>query len=181
MKERERIEKTREVLVRLARGTNPLTGEAAGQESLLNDPCLIRSFYDAAEVLENVLKGVYSKKRQVPFAISPEQKGRISLPDRKMGVNEFSKCVNAVLDLNGKMLNGVELNRKLKLKGILGEGTNADGKTVTVINDDSHRYGFEMEHRSRNGMEYDMILLNNDGKKFLLDHLEELMNLEVPA
>lgn len=43
----------------------------------------------------------------------------------------------------------------------------------TVINDNSINYGFESQRKSYNGVEYDMVVMNDKGKKYLLNNIEE--------
>lgn len=181
MQERDRIQKARETLMKIAHGADPITGEIIPEESFMNDPGIIRCFYFISDILDNVVKGVYSSKNHMPFSITPEQISRIELPEGKIGVNEFSRCVNEVLDINGKKLTGVELNKRLKQNGVLSETTNEEGKIVTTTNPNSCQYGFETEHRSKNGREFEMILINAAGKKYLLDNIEKLICMETPA
>jgi len=177
--EREKIEKAKAVILKIAKGMDPLTGEMMNEDSFLNDPRIIRCFFFVAEVLDNVLKGAYSKAgKPEKFVITPEQKEQVVFPEGKIGVNEFSRCINKCIDPNvSKKLTGVELNKKLKQMGILSEEIDpVTGKTRTTINDNSYKYGFESEKRSYNGVEYEMVLINDKGKSFLLDNLEAIMN-----
>jgi hypothetical protein len=48
-----------------------------------------------------------------------------------------------------------------------------------VVNPQSAQYGLENEKRSFNGVEYDMVVISDKGKKYLLDNLEEIMAVEV--
>jgi hypothetical protein len=174
----EKLEKARNVLLKIAKGIDPLTGEVIAADSFLNDPRIIRCFYYVAEVLEGVRNGAYAKPagRAAEFVITPEQKSQIVLPEGKIGVNEFSKRVNACIDPSlSKNLSGVELNKRLKAMGILGEQPAGTGKTRTVTNETSAQYGFELEKRSYNGVEYEMVVINDRGKQFLLDNLETIM------
>ena len=174
--EMEKIEKSIIVLEKIANGIDPLTGEVIRESSFLNDPKIIRCFYFVAEVLKNVTKGSYSSNKATEFVITDEQKKQVQLPQGKIGVNEFSKRVNECLDLcYSKKLTGVELNKRLKKMGVLSEEKIEEGKTRTVTNDNSIMYGFEMEKREYNGREYDAVVLNDKGKKFLLDNIESIM------
>ena len=182
MSESEKMEKAMLVLSKMAKGVDPLTGKVIKEDSFLNDPEIIRCFYFINEVLENVKNGTYARNHSLPhFIISPEQKGMISLREGKIGVTEFSKQVNLCINpAVSRKLTGVELNKKLKKLGVLGEENNpATGRTRTTINADSGRYGFELESRSFNGTEYEMVVMNNSGKQYVLDHLEEIMKIEV--
>jgi len=178
----EKMDKARSVMVKMAEGINPVTGEQIKDENFLNDPRIIRCFYYIAEVLDNVMNGVYSKSnRPAQFVITPEQKSMVVLPDGLIGVTEFSKQVNMCTDqTRSKKLTAVELNKRLKKMGILGEEVNpATGKARTVTNSKSKDYGFEMVRRSFNGNEYEMVVMNDIGKRYLLDHLEEIMSIDI--
>lgn len=86
------------------------------------------------------------------------------------------------IDLNqSKRLTGVEINKRLKAMGILSEETTETGKTRTVINDNSINYGFESQRKSYNGVEYDMVVINDKGKKYLLDNIEVIMGAEITS
>lgn len=177
----EKIEKAKIILQKIAKGINPITGEQIEENSFLNDARIIRCFYFVAEVLDNVKNGVYSstKNKLKKFVITPEQKEKVEFPPNKIGVNEFSRCINASIDLSiSKKLTGVELNNKLKKLGILSEETAEKGKTRTVINENSINYGFESERRIYNGVEYDMVVINDKGKKYLLDNIESIIGEE---
>jgi hypothetical protein len=71
------------------------------------------------------------------------------------------------------------LNKRLKKLGILGEESTIEGKMRTVINEKSAQFGFEAERKSYNGVEYDMVVINNVGKKYLLENIENIMVVEI--
>jgi hypothetical protein len=177
----EKMDKAKAVLMKIAKGINPLTGKPINDESFLNDPKIIRCFYFIAEVLDNVRNGTYVRNSKLTsFSISPEQKEMVVLPEGPIGVTEFSKHVNMCIDQSvSKKLTGVEINKRLKKMGVLGEETNpVTGKSRTVTTPNSREYGFEMMTRSFNGSEYDMVVMNDTGKRYLMDHLEEMMSME---
>jgi len=177
----EKIEKAKMILDKIAKGINPITGEQIEESSFLNDARIIRCFYFVAEVLDNVQKGVYSSKKNKvgEFIITPEQKNLVEFPSGRIGVNEFSKCINQYIDISkSKKLTGVELNKRLKKLGIFSEESTGDGKTRTIINEKSIEYGFESERKSYNGNEYDMVMINDDGKKYLLENIEKIIEVE---
>lgn len=180
--DKEKMEKAVTVLSRMAKGVDPLTGETLKEESFLNDPKIIRCFYFINEVLDNVRNGSYYRNSRLPnFVIAPEQKSQVSLPEGKIGVTEFSRQVNLCIDpTKSKKLTAVELNKRLKKLGVLGEETDpATGRSRTTTNADSGKYGFELENRSFNGTEYDMVVMNPSGKQYLMDNLEKIMSIEI--
>jgi predicted DNA-binding protein len=170
------IERTVGILEDLAKGFNPTTKKEVKKDHILHDPEIIRSFYFAKQVLENVKKGSYNNRKLTEFIITPEQKSMVRLPERKIGVNEFSRIINDHIDLHlSKRLTGIELNRQLKKLQVLSEETLEGGKKRTVTNEHSLEMGFETEKREKNGNEYDMVVMNNEGKAYLLENLEEIM------
>ena len=66
----EKMDKAKSVMVKMAEGINPITGEQIRDESFLNDPRIIRCFYFIAEVLDNVMNGVYSKSNRLAQFVS---------------------------------------------------------------------------------------------------------------
>lgn len=170
------IEKTVSILENLAKGLDPDTKKTVKKDHILHDPEIIRSFYFAKQVLENVKKGTYNNRKLTEFIITQEQKSKVRLPERKIGVNEFARIINEHIDLHlSKKLTGVELNRKLKKLKVLSEEIIDDGKKRTVTNEHSLDMGFETEKREKNGNEYEMVVINKDGKAYLLENLEEIM------
>jgi hypothetical protein len=177
----EKVDKAKTVLLKIGKGINPLSGDPINDESFLNDPRIIRCFYFMTEVLDNVSNGTYGRNgKLMQFVISPEQKGMVVLPEGLIGVTEFSKHINLCIDQSiSKKLTGVEINKRLRKIGVLGEETNtATGKSRTVSNPNSKEYGFEMITRTFNGSEYDMVVMNDTGKRYLMEHLEEIMSIE---
>lgn len=176
LQEKGSLEKTIGILEDLAKGLDPETKKEAKKDHILHNPNIIRSFYFAKEILENVKKGTYNNRKLTEFLITPEQISRVRLPERKIGVNEFSRCINEHLDLHlSKRLTGVELNRQLKKLKVLSEETLEGGKKRTVTNEHSSALGFELERRGKDGSEYDMVVINQEGKRYLLENLEEIM------
>lgn len=172
------MDKAKILLQKIAKGIDPLTGEIVPEESFLNDPGVIRCFYFLIDVLDYTASGAYDKPgwRMARFCITPEQKNKVRFVSPRTGVNEFAKCVNMCIDpCRSKKLTGVVLNKGLKRMGILGEAITADGKKRTVANEKSFDFGFETEKRVYNGIEYEMVVINEKGRKFLLDNLESIM------
>jgi hypothetical protein len=178
----EYLNQTKNVLERLARGINPLTGKVVEKESFLKQVEIGKCLTTAREVVDRLIQngGRFGSDKQTKFTITAAQKKTIKLTDGKIGVNEFSRCVNLCLDPDdSKKLTGVELNRRLRKLGILSEAKLADGKSHTTVNARSPEFGFESEHRAYKGEEYEMVVMNEIGKKYLLDNLETIMATEL--
>ncbi len=179
--DKEKLLRAKEILRKTANGINPFNDEQIGGDSFLHDPRMVRCLYFVLEVLDCAIEGPIRTGLKKPsvFVITTEEKKMIELPQDRIGVNEFAKCVNKVLDLNrSKTLSGMEINKKLKKMGILGEEALPDGKKRTLLTARSYDQGVETEKRNYNGNEYEMVLFNEKGKKFLLDNLEKIMEID---
>lgn len=111
------------------------------------------------------------------FFITPEQKNIVKFPDGKISLKEFVSCINQCIEGGkSKKLTIIQLKRNLKKLGILSDKTNENVNKKTIINDTSTTYGFESERRLYNEIEYEVILINEKGKKYLLENLEFILN-----
>lgn len=176
--EKEKLIKARAVIQKIASGVNPINGQTIEENSFLHDGRIIRCLFYISEVLGDVING---KQKGYPaklskFTITAEEKSKIEFPPNNIGVNEFAKCINNAIDLSrSKKLTGVELNKQLKKIGLLDQKVDSAGKNITITNDKSIEYGIESEQKNYNGVEYDKVVFNEKGKKFLLDNLEKIM------
>lgn len=176
--EKEKIIKANEILNKMANGVNPVNGKPIDVDCFLHDPRMIRCLFFVQQVLDKVIDNEINigDRKPAKFVITAEEKSRIKFPEEKIGINQFARCVNSVIDLNlSSKITGVQINKQLKKMGILGEEPLENGKKRTVIKDDSYKYGIETEKRNYNGNEYDMVCFNDIGKKFLLDNLEKIL------
>lgn len=170
-----KISKAKNVLLKIADGIDPVSGKPIETTDFLKDERIKRCFVFVAEVLGRYIRGRESDERR--FVITDEEKAKVVLPEGKIGTTQFIRCVNTYIDLTrSKKLTAVNLNKQLKKKGILGEKTTSKGGTRTVANENSINYGFETETRTYGNKTYDIILLNDDGKRYLLDNLQSIMD-----
>lgn len=177
--DREKLGKAKAILEKMANGINPINGQPIQDESFLQDPRMIRCLFYVSNVLQLVMDGKIQRLRPTNFVITPEEKSRVKFPEYKIGVNEFSKCINEVIDPNkSKKLTGAELNKQLKKMGILSEIPTENGRVRTTINEKSKDYGIEIEIRTYKDREYEMVVFNDAGKRFLLENIEYIMSYE---
>ncbi|SOC43242.1 hypothetical protein [Ureibacillus acetophenoni] len=174
----QKLLESKRLIEKLANGENPLSGIPIHDESFLNNPKILRSFYFLVDHLttqieQKTLPPVKPKK----FVITEEQLESVKLPTGKIGINEFAKAINKVIDPQvSKKLTGQMINKKLKELGILSEMVDEEGKTNTVTNENSEGYGIESIARSFNGREYQKVVYNEVGKEFLLKNFMGWMN-----
>jgi len=172
---KEKTIKARKILQTIANGVNPITKEAIESDNFINDPRLSRCFLYVCEILDKVINDNENNKL-TRFHITKQEKELVRFPDYNIGITLFTKCINEVMDLNvSSKLSPYEFNKKLRKFGLLGESIGESGKMRSVLNEKSSQYGFEMEHKNISGKEYDMIVINDYVKKYLLENLEKIM------
>ena len=168
--EKEKLKETKGIIQKLANGVNPISDTPIQDESFLNNPKILRSFYFLSNYIEaQIEQRKYPTKKPTKFFISNEQLEKVVLPSGKIGIKEFAKAINKVIDpLISKKVTGQMINKKLKELGILSETIDDDGKVNTVTNENSEGYGIESITKTFNGREYQKVVYNEVGKEFLL-------------
>lgn len=180
--EDQKLERAIEIMKLLTEGINPFTNEPYEEDSLINDPRMVRCLYYVTEVLEKYKAGSaprYIPLKDLPYYFPDEIMQKVKLTGDKIGVNTFAKCINEVTDPSRcKRLTGTVLNNQLKKMGILSEAEGTNGKHRTAINEQSALYGIESITVEFNGNTYEKLVFNEKGKEYLLGHLQEIMDFE---
>lgn len=184
MQKIQKLTGARRVVEHIIQGKNPKTGEKLSREDFLDSPEILRGLsYVMGVLTEQIEKDKdFPKDTRKPFDITTEQLAQIVLPEYKIGVNEFAKCINKVIDIRTtKGITGAQINTRLKEEGILSEKLDEEGKKRTVVNKTSQKHGLESIPASFNGREYEKIVFNDKGKALFLDGFIHLMKLEEAA
>ncbi len=170
----ELITRAQEILKEIARGINPFTKEQIEESNFVNNPKMIRCFMFCAEMLERAKRPTPNDNTQ--FIITKEQKERINIQYDTIGFTQFCKIVNSVIDQSiSKRAFQNRITLSLRTLGILGEEVDYRGGKKSVTIPTSAEYGFITVHKSVDGREFDQILANRKGQKYLIDNLEMLM------
>ncbi|TQR05803.1 hypothetical protein [Psychrobacillus soli] len=171
---------SKQAIEKLAYGINPIDGSAIVGDHLLNKPQVIRHFFVLLNFLDSELekkqKKTSRRKRPNKVVLTSEQLERVELPKGLIGINEFARAVNLVIDETvSKKLTGAAINKKLKEIGVLSEEKINDNRKRTVVNGNSIAYGIESMEGYYNGEAYERVVFNDIGKEFLMKNLIDLM------
>ncbi len=175
----DRLLKAKEVIQQIANGVNPLDQSEIPDDSFLHHPKIIRSLFCLLDYMDKEMNNSSSHSQPKPktFMITAEQKSAVEFPDGPIGVNVLVKAINLVIDpTTSKKLNGAGLNKQLKKLGILSEEIDEKGKKRTIVNENSEGYGIIAQRRVFDGVEYDQVLFDEEGKAFVLQNIESLLN-----
>jgi len=170
----ELITKAQEILREISRGVNPLTKERIEETNFAINPKMIRCFMFCADMLEKAKRPPQNYNTQ--FIITQEQKRKIIIRYDTISITQFCKIVNNVIDQSiSKRAFQNRIIQSLKTLGILGEVVDFRGHKISVTISNSAEYGFISVKKSFEGREYDQIVANRQGQKYLIDNLEMLM------
>lgn len=177
MHETKKLLESKNLLIKIASGINPLDDTPIQEDSFLHNPQIIRPLFFLTDYISyEIEKSKKPSRKPTQFIITDEQMEQVSLPAGSIGINEFAKAINVVIDRKiSKNITGTLINKKLKELGILSEEVDEQGHRSTVINDKSEGYGIECVTRTFNGREYQKVVFNQVGKEFLLKNFCELM------
>lgn len=107
------------------------------------------------------------------FRLTQELKESLHFPDELWTVTQFLQFVYAALDVpSSQRLLQSQVFDELKKEGIFAT---AEGSKKTVLPPKAAQYGFVMQHRQQSqNKSYDVIAMNDRGKMFLLNKLQEM-------
>jgi hypothetical protein len=169
---------------KLAKGINPLDGTQIAKGDLLKNEriakCMEYVTYILGEVVES--GGIHrkiNKENLVPFALSEGQLKSIKYPAQPVGIAEFVRVINAVVD-EQKMakLKLTAVQKWLKDNGYLRETTDEKGKHTNRPTQKGESIGMFTEVRdSRQGL-YVATLYSRRTMAIIVDHLAEINNEE---
>jgi hypothetical protein len=172
----ERLDESRKLLRMIANGIDPVNDVPISNESFLNDPKVIRSIFFLVDYIESEMVKIPRTKRR-GFFISKDQKSKVKFPDGDLGINDIANAINEVIDTRlVKRLSGMVINKQLKKIGILSEEKTDDGRKRTITNEKSEGYGIFSKVRYFDNRQYEQVVFNDIGKKFILDNLEKILN-----
>ncbi|MFJ7728430.1 hypothetical protein ACIQXV_20055 [Neobacillus sp. NPDC097160] len=172
----EKLDESKKILYKIAHGIDPITNAPIKNESFINDPRVIRSLFFLVDYIDAELAKIPRSKKG-DFFITKEQKSHVKFPSGEIGINDCAKAINDVIDIRlVKRISGTMINKQLKKMGILNEVKTEDGKIRTITNEKSEGYGIISRIRFFDNRQYEQVLFNDLGKKFLIENLEKILN-----
>ena len=172
-------------LQRIAEGNNPINNLPADEDSVLNNPNVIRCMFFVKEVLEEVKKnngyiGKKSKKSdKSDFPI--EVLDSFSYKEDK-AISKFVEQINEAV--NGdvyKKLSYKSITQWLKLNGFLQEEHSQEfNKVITLPTEKGIQLGIRAERRSSSrGVEYILVIYGKQAQEYIVQNIEKILCGEV--
>lgn len=168
----------------LAEGRDPQTGYSVG-DTMLNSEFNRRVLIDAAEIIDLLLKTnsntpKIDKRKKYSFHIPKENRKEIEISKEPIPISVFTYAINECIDIKKmKKIKATQITTWLMKKGYLDEVKSSDGKTFKILTEKSKTIGITAEERKSNyGRIYKVNLYDENGQKFILDHLDDITNAD---
>lgn len=172
-------------LQRIAEGNNPINNLPADEDSVLNNPNVIRCMFFVKDVLEEVRRnngyiGKKSKKSDKPdFPI--EVLASFTYKEDK-AISKFVEQINELI--NGdiyKKVNYKTITQWLKLNSFLQEEHSQEfDKTITVPTEKGIKLGIRAERRSNSrGVEYMLVIYGKQAQEYIVHNMEKILYGEI--
>ena len=185
----EKLDVAIKYMQRIADGKNPVNNLPAEDDSVLNNPNVIRCMFFVKEILEEVKlnggcigKKVSRKMREslkedFPFEVLSKFEYKEDL-----SMTRFLQQINELIDTKMyKKLNYKPFIMWLMTNGYIVEEYNKElGKDVKVSTEKGKELGIYSELRMRStGAKYMMITYNREAQEFLVKNMEDILGVEL--
>lgn len=171
-------------LQRIADGNNPINNLPADEDSVLNNPNVIRCMFFVKDVLEEVKRngGYIGKKTKKSDKLEfPIEMLKSFVYREDKVISRFVDQLNEGLDENNyKKLNYKPITQWLKLNGFLQEEDDIEfKKTITMPTPRGIQLGIRTERRRNSrGMDYVMLIYGKETQEYIVQNLEKVLRGE---
>lgn len=169
-------------LQRIADGKNPVNNMPAQEDTILNNPNVIRCMFFVKEVLEEVKRNggyVGGKPRKSPREDFPLEALRQFEYREDKTISRFVGQINeAVDDTVYKKLSYRPISQWLKLNGfLLEEHSQEYEKTVTISTEKGARIGIRSEKQTNDqGAEYVRVIYGKQAQEYLVRNMKAILS-----
>lgn len=164
---------------RIANGFNPVNNQPIENESVLNNPNVIRCMYFIKDILKEVQKngGIIGKKLKVE-----KESFDFKILDKFVYIEDKSitKILRQINDYienpNMKHINCRKITAWLKENNYIIHGKNEElGITGSVVTDKGKSIGMYNEVRAINDRTYLAVMYNKDAQEFIVHNLKDIL------
>lgn len=180
MEELDKLKRARDYMKSLAEGTDPISGREIPEGDTANQVRLCRCFAYVTSVLEQVIQngGTVGKCMKVVAVtgLTEEQKRRVALSERPIGITELSKRILAAAGVDRmRGVSGAHMASWLLEKGFLEEEFDDEGELQRVPSKEGTALGITKIIRETSYGAKPMNLYSIEAQRFILDNLDEIL------
>lgn len=158
------------ILKALANGTNYFTGEICENDSILNDPNIIRTLYNICDELENIK----IKKNEFIYPLDIEEKFPY---ENELCITKITEKISKLYP-DMKKINYKLITEQLIQNGILERIIDKNGKNITIAKDNAKEYGiYNVSKINAYGVQYNSVTYDINGQKYVLSLLKNIKNI----
>lgn len=182
MTQQELVQRAKEYMDALANGIDPITGRELPQDTVLNQPRMIRCFFYVSDILRQVVEnsgqvGGQRAGKKIPFALSMEQRDSLPFSSTPLPISKFTDLLNGMTDLNAmKRLSATTVTAWLMEKGFLALLELPDGRHSKRPTPQGEQIGLSTEQRQGAAGPYIVVLYNEAAQHFIVDNLDDILN-----
>ena len=172
-------------LQRIADGNNPVNNMPAEEDSVLNNPNVIRCMYFVKEVLEEVKRNdgfIGRKPKKSEKAEFPMESLESFLYQEDKPITRFVEQINSAIDENRfQKISYKPIQNWLKLNEFLEERVFENfGKSFNVPTEKGEQLGIRYEVRkSMRGVDYIATVYGKSAQEYIVKNLEKIIAGEV--
>lgn len=167
----EKVEWAKNCIESLANGIQPFTGEVS-ENSILDDPQLIRCFFFVRDVLNEVIASGGKKKTKTEFVLTDTLLDRIPIRPEKMCLTQF---LNGIKEVNeGKAPKFGAIREYLIEQELLESRQDASGKITRYATNKAKQYGIENEERIGSNGKYTVVVYDTTGQQYLVECIKKM-------
>ena len=171
-------------LQRISDGNNPINNLPADEDSVLNNPNVIRCMFFVKEILEEVKRnnGYIGKKAKKSDRMDfPIEVLRSFIYREDKAISKLVEQINELIDENVyKRINYKQITQWLKMNEFLHEEYSKElNKTITVPTEKGLQLGIRAERRvGSSGMEYLLVIYGRQAQEYIVQNIEKIFSFK---
>ncbi len=179
----EMLTKAKMYMEKLASGVDPLSGNLASENDVINQLKLSRCFTYVAGVLQSVIDNggkveKVASSKKLPFYLPLEDRDDFEFSDDPIPVSILTERINSLIDTDTMFkMKYRSITSWLVSVGILEEKVDSDGKTKKVPTKDGNAVGITSQQRTGMYGVYYVTVYNRVAQKFILDNIDTITEI----
>ncbi|MCM1545510.1 MAG: hypothetical protein NC033_00595 [Clostridiales bacterium] len=181
MTEIEELRYAKALVENLARGVNPLSGEAVSDTDVINNVKISRCLFYVANMLEKLCQGEYVKKEnkgKTPFFIKEGELENFDYSDGGIAISEIIKRINDIVGYDGRKIKRSLIVDWLIESGLIAE-SETNGRKYKLPTDKGIEAGIYTEERFGYNGSYRVVLYNEKAQRMIIEHLKETAESDI--
>lgn len=168
-----------EYIKRMAEGKNPINNEPLEDDSILNNPNVIRCFYFIEDVLKQIKEAdgiVKGKKKKTSFPLEHLKEYSYR---KDLSISNFVDQINEGLDAEKhKKLSSFKITSWLKAMGYIDVYENPEwNQKHSITTEKGRSIGIYSEEReSSQGRRYVVLIYDRNAQQFIIDNMENILD-----